>query len=247
MGRPESEPIRIGRLVIGSADEAADDGASMLAEQELLRSAAAGDQRSFDVLYHRHVSSLYRFFVRKGVTDEDAVDLTQQTFCQILTAFRSGQYRAEDSSPRGFVAYLARTAYRNWVAYLRREKSQRRQTRPASWDDEGEDILDTIPAEDTSPFEALAAVEDDATRKRLQEIVREVTTTLRPDYQRIIRLRYHDEMSYKDIAIQLSLPMGTVATHLARATTALQNALSHHPVVKEYLGYYRDRRPGKRA
>jgi RNA polymerase sigma-70 factor (ECF subfamily) len=50
--------------------------------------------------------------------------------------------------------------------------------------------------------------------------------TLRPEFRRLIVLRYLEDMSYEDIAEVVGLPLGTVKSHLHRARAALGRLLA---------------------
>ena len=56
--------------------------------------------------------------------------------------------------------------------------------------------------------------------------VRQCIEELPPDYRAVLVMRELEEMSYKDIAEAVSVPIGTVMSRLARARARLQNCLS---------------------
>ena len=49
------------------------------------------------------------------------------------------------------------------------------------------------------------------------ELVRMFVTKLPAKYQRLVKLRYFDELSYEEIAKELDAPLGTVKAQLHRA------------------------------
>ena len=49
---------------------------------------------------------------------------------------------------------------------------------------------------------------------------------LKPDYQKVIHLRYFKEMSYNEIADYLKEPLGTVKVRLLRARQLLAEIIS---------------------
>ena len=54
-------------------------------------------------------------------------------------------------------------------------------------------------------------------KKQKKEDMREVVSKLKPRYQKLIELRYYQELSYEEISVELSLPLGTVKAQLFRA------------------------------
>ena len=49
------------------------------------------------------------------------------------------------------------------------------------------------------------------------ELVRIFVDKLPPKYQRLVKLRYFDELSYDEIATELEAPLGTIKAQLHRA------------------------------
>ena len=49
------------------------------------------------------------------------------------------------------------------------------------------------------------------------EIVQMFVNKLPAKYQKLVRLRYFDELSYEEIAVELDAPLGTVKAQLHRA------------------------------
>ena len=49
------------------------------------------------------------------------------------------------------------------------------------------------------------------------ELIQMFVTKLPAKYQRLVRLRYFDELSYEEIATELEAPLGTVKAQLHRA------------------------------
>ena len=51
--------------------------------------------------------------------------------------------------------------------------------------------------------------------------MREVVSTLKPRYKRIIELRFFEEFSYEEISQEMDIPLGTVKAQLFRAKELL--------------------------
>ena len=66
-------------------------------------------------------------------------------------------------------------------------------------------------------------------REQNIERLRHLVTSLRPQYQKLVQLRYFDELSYEEISVELALPMGTVKAQLFRARNMLQELLRESP------------------
>jgi len=154
-------------------------------------------------LIDAHYDSLYRYAYRLSGSAADADDLTQEAFAKALT--RLGQLR----QPERAKAWLFRIL-RN--AYLHRMRDHRRH-RMVPLDSVGD-----LPEDGT---EAAAEIDPAA----LQEALNELDETFRTP----LILFYFEDFSYRDIAEQMELPIGTVMSRLARAKGYLRSRLSPHP------------------
>jgi RNA polymerase sigma-70 factor (ECF subfamily) len=57
------------------------------------------------------------------------------------------------------------------------------------------------------------------------EKMRLVVSELKPRYRKLVELRYFEEYSYDEIALELDLPLGTVKAQLYRARDILSSVM----------------------
>lgn len=69
-------------------------------EQLLIREAIEGEEEAFIQLYHQHVQALYRFVYSKTNNQQDAEDITSETFLQALKNLRS---------------FSGKSTFKNWL------------------------------------------------------------------------------------------------------------------------------------
>ena len=151
-------------------------------------------------LIDAHYEALYRYAYRLSGKAADAEDLTQETFSKAFS--RIGQLRDHERA-KGWLFRILRNAY------LHRVRDDRRH-RIVPLDGVG-DLPDRQPEE---------GLEIDSAQ--LQKVLNELDETFRTP----IILYYFEEFSYRDIADQMSLPIGTVMSRLARAKSYLRQRLS---------------------
>jgi RNA polymerase sigma-70 factor (ECF subfamily) len=161
-----------------------------------MRSAGDGVRELIDA----HYESLYRYAYRLCGTAADAEDLTQEAFSKALARFP--QLR----EPERAKAWLFRIL-RN--AYLHRVRDDRRH-RVVPLDSVGE-----VPS--ATSAQSLPELEPG----ELQAALDELDETFRTP----IILYYFEDFSYRDIAEQMDLPIGTVMSRLARAKAYLRTRL----------------------
>jgi len=162
----------------------------------------AGSQAGLAELIDSHYDSLYRYAYRLSGTSADAEDLTQETFGKAIVSLE--QLRDAEKA-RGWLYRILRNAYLHRV---RDEK--RRRCVPL-------DSLGDLAAE---KVETVAEIDPGALQAALNELDETFRTPL--------ILFYFEDFSYRDIAEQLELPIGTVMSRLARAKAYLRRRLAQY-------------------
>lgn len=169
-----------------------------------------GDQDAVRALVSRHERSVYNLLARMLRDPGLAEDLAQETF---VRAFR---HLATFDRRYKFSNWLLRIAHNAGIDAIRR----RRPDLVSMDDDERHRSL----------AETAAAPGSDALRRLEQRDLGQALETamarLRPDYRRLVVLRYQEELSYEEIAEITGLPIGTVKSNLHRARAEMAVTLS---------------------
>ena len=155
-------------------------------------------KRGVGELVGAHYEALYRYAFRLSGSAADADDLTQETFCKAQEQF------AQLRDPGRAKNWLFRIL-RN--VYLHRVRSEK-PGRVVSLDSVG----------DVPQAEADPGIE---TERDLRTALGELSE----DWRTPIILFYFEGFSYRDIAEQMDLPLGTVMSRLARAKAFLRQRL----------------------
>jgi RNA polymerase sigma-70 factor (ECF subfamily) len=158
-----------------------------------------GSQRSVQKLVDEHYRSLYGYAFRLTGSAVDAEDLTQETFCQ--AQLKLGQLR-DLRRARAWLFSILRNAYLHRARALRQHPS-------VSLESVGE-----LPEPTPEPL-------PDVDPEQLQQALNELPEVFRT----AVILFYFEEFSYRDIAEQMDLPIGTVMSRLARAKSHLRARL----------------------
>jgi RNA polymerase sigma-70 factor (ECF subfamily) len=159
--------------------------------------------RSVQQLVDAHYLGLYRYAYRLTGSSADAEDLTQEAFCKAQSQF--GQLRDETRAKAWLFSIL-----RN--GYLHRIRNQKQQ-RAVSLESVGD-----LPCSPPGPLPEIDP-------EQLQEALNELDEVFRTP----IILYYFEDFSYRDIAEQMDLPIGTVMSRLARAKAHLRARLQPAP------------------
>jgi RNA polymerase sigma factor (sigma-70 family) len=171
-----------------------------------LAGAVADVGPSFEQIVDAHYAPLYRFAMSMCRQQATAQDLVQHTFLQWA---RKGDTLRDKSKIK---TWLFTTLYREWLGIARKE--QRHEAVEFDPERHGEAVEDAgdPPAVDSATLQ-----------KALEE--------LDPSYRAPVVLFYLKELSYKEIADILEVPIGTVMSRLSRGKHALRKILRRHPDV----------------
>jgi len=134
-----------------------------------------------------------------GGSQADAEDLTQEAFCQ--AQMKLGQLR-DAACTRAWLFSILRNTYLHRLRDRKRE-----QLMPLDW-------LGELPERLPDPLPEVSP-------EQLQEALNELPEVFRTP----VILYFFDEFSYRDIAEQMDLPMGTVMSRLARGKSYLRARL----------------------
>jgi RNA polymerase sigma-70 factor (ECF subfamily) len=175
-------------------------------DAQLVARALHGSQDAYRDLVERHGRTVLNLVARMVREDGVAEELAQDAFVKAFSALRSF-----DPSYK-FSNWILRIAHNTAIDYLRRARPDM-----VSFDAEspGHGVADAlIDDRERSPL-------DRAVHQGLREDLEAALGQLRPEYRRLVIMRYLEDLSYEEIADTLGLPLGTVKSHLHRARAAL--------------------------
>lgn len=164
------------------------------------------DAGSFEELAMPLFAPLYNFAHWLTQNREEAEDLVQESYAKAL---------------KGFASFTPGTNFRAWMyrivrnTFLSSRSGLKAAMVPLEEEESGQAAL---PAITQTPESLLLALAD-------QERIRGALEQLPLPYREIILLCDLEEMSYREIAATLSLPLGTVMSRLSRARAAMRELL----------------------
>jgi RNA polymerase sigma-70 factor (ECF subfamily) len=174
-------------------------------DQDLIRRARRGDLPAFGAIVKRYQGSVYNVCYRFMKERQLAEDLTQDTF------MRAHQRLDSYDDTRPFGPWIRRVAANLCINDLNRNKQ----------------LVFSLNEQRDTPNEQLKRGPEEAQLKREQRHrVREAILELPAHYRAVIELRHFQELSYKEIASALSIPLSDVKSHLYRARQALARRLA---------------------
>jgi RNA polymerase sigma-70 factor (ECF subfamily) len=163
------------------------------------------DQQAYAELMKRYKRPVYHMILKMVRNVDDAEDLTIEAFAK---AFKNLARFKKDYT---FSTWLFRIATNNAIDFIRKKKLDTMSLDTTYKDDDGASI--SIDVEDEKNLNP----QEEAIKAQKIELVRIFVDKLPPKYQRLVKLRYFDELSYEEIAKELEAPLGTIKAQLHRA------------------------------
>lgn len=178
-----------------------------LTDEDLVRRFADGDNGAFEVLLMRHKDRVYAYILNLVHDDSVADDIFQETFIKVITTLKQGRYYDAGNK---FVGWLMRIAHNKTMDYYRNLAAEK----TISNDDYADiDLLNNVDLCDTSSQEVMD-------REEVFCGVEQLIDTLPEDQRRIVKMRYYQDLSFKEIADLESISINTA---LGRMRYALIN------------------------
>lgn len=177
-----------------------------ITDDELVSRYANGENEAFASLLNRHNKRIFSYILFY-VKDEDvANDIFQDTFFRAITVIRQHRYSANDK----FFSFLCRVAHNLIIDYFRARKSENQV---------GEECLDYANVLQQADLQD-ANVEDKLVASQILKDVKKLMNEL-PDSQReIVRMRFYENLSFKEIAELTNISINTA---LGRMRYAIMN------------------------
>jgi RNA polymerase sigma-70 factor (ECF subfamily) len=182
---------------------------TQLADGELVQTAVAGRESSFEELVRRYQRPIAAYVYRMVGDYDAALDLTQEVFIKVYNSL--SRYRAEFK----FSTWIYKIAHNAAIDHLRRH-AVREQAMTTSVDGERREVM--IESRRLTP-------EQESERKERRTEIESVVQLLPSSYRELIVLRHSHDLSYDEMAEVTGLPLGTVKNRLFRAREAMRDLL----------------------
>lgn len=190
-------------------------------DYSLVLKAIDGDQKAFAQLLSRYRQSVFHAILKMVRNREDAEDLT-------LEAFGKAFNKLSSYTPNyAFSTWLFKIAINNCIDYMRKKRLH-----TLSLDE-------PIEAGSKQDFSEMARSntrdpEAEMIREQRVDVLRQIIGGLNDKYRLMVELRYYEQLSYEEIAVELNIPLGTVKAQLFRAKQ-LMSAQLQRPGATAYV------------
>ena len=182
----------------------------------LIRRCLAGDAAAWEQLVRQHNRRVYNLCYRFTGSADDAQDLAQEVFIKMYRTL--GSYEAGKGA---FVTWLTTMTRNLLVDHFRKSKMERLTDSIEA----GSDQQDSLPISERLADHAPAPDAHVLGRER-RTMVQAALEKLSPELRETVILRDLQDMDYREIALVLKVPEGTVKSRINRGRTELARLLS---------------------
>ncbi len=190
----------------------------------LVERTVAGDQRAFELLVIKYQRRIQRLIGRM-VRDVDLVeDIAQETFIRAYRALH--QFRGDAQ----FYTWLYRIAVntaKKTLMELKHDPTVSESSFRSSDDEDETSRPRNEPTSDETPESVLAA-------KEIAAVVNAAIEALPEDLRQAVNLREIEGLTYEEIAVAMSCPIGTVRSRIFRAREAISAKI--RPMLENQIG-----------
>ena len=178
-----------------------------------------GNEEALSLLLERYQKDLYSFIFYKVMDEDLANDLFQDTFMKIIITLKEKRYNEEGK----FNLWAKRIAY-NLIIDHYRFKNKYQKISETTYENEEFSIFDLI-------REPSENIEDQLVSKQIHQDLSRMLYLLPETQQEIIKLRFFDGLSFKEIAEQTNTSINTTLGRVRYALINLRKIMEENNIV----------------
>lgn len=183
-----------------------------LQDEELIKASQDGKDTAFRELMLRYMGPIFNFSKQYSKTDEDAEDITQDTF------FKAWRHIKRFDASKAFKPWLYAIARNTALDHIKRKRASAFSELDS--DETDTQFADTL--EDDGPLPP-----DIFERQELAVEIARSMDSLHPDHRAVLVMHYREELTFNEIADIMNKPMNTVKSWHRRALAKLRTMLMH--------------------
>lgn len=179
-----------------------------LTDDELVCLYAEGNNEAFDTLLNKYQSRLFSYIYYVVRNEDVANDLFQETFLKALVRIQKGQYRSNGK----FNAWITRIAHNLIMDHFR---SKEQENLVSNGEADYDIFNSTLLSEHT--------VEDQMLIAQSLTDAKNIMSCLPPSQSEVVRMRFYENMSFKEIADKLGISINTALGRMRYAVINMRS------------------------
>ena len=185
---------------------------NILSDEFLIKKLKEGDKEAFEIIYEKYYMIAYRIFMNNFFNVQISEDATHDLFLKLRDKIKN--FDGIKCFKAWFIVVVRRFAY----DILRLSKKNKvNKSLNIFCDKDGECFLDNFCYSSSSDIELIE-------REELIEKIKKAFSKVPHVHQQMLDLYYLNDLSLKEIATKINLPLGTVKSRIARALIHFKSA-----------------------
>lgn len=180
-------------------------------DNEILSRISKGENSLFSEIVNEFKDKAFSLAFRILKNAQDAEDSLQEAFIRLYNALKNNSYKAESK----FSTYVYSVVYNTAVEFYRKINSKSFSVIS----------IDITEARYTDGDELLRNYQDINERQEISEIIKRYINNIPQQYSVILTMYFINELTLKEIADMLEMPVGTVKNRIFRAKEKLRELL----------------------
>lgn len=188
-------------------------------DSTLISEYKQGSEQALATLIQRHQKDLFSFIYYKLMDEDLANDIFQDTFMKIIVTLKEGRYNEEGK----FMLWAKRIAHNLIIDHFRL-KSKHSKVSETTYDNEEFSIFDLIAGKEENVEEKLVS-------QQIQNDLMKMLVCLPENQQEVIKLRFFDGLSFKEIAEQTNTSINTTLGRVRYALINLRKIMDENKII----------------
>lgn len=189
-----------------------------LTDEKLVRLYEGGNNKAFEILLVRYKSKVYSYIYMIVRNQELTEDIFQDTFIKAISTIQQGKYVESGK----FLAWINRIAHNLIIDHFRREKNEN----TFSADGVDYDVINDAKLTEKS-------IEDILSNEQVLNDVVQLVDCLPVSQQAVVRMRFFEDLSFKEIAEKTGVSINTALGRMRYALLNLRRIAAEHDVYLE--------------
>lgn len=190
-----------------------------LTDSLLISRYQKGDENALSILISRHQKELFSFIFYKLMDEELANDVFQDTFMKIIVSLKEGRYNDDGK----FILWAKRIAH-NLIIDHYRLKSKHIKVSETTYENEEFSIFDLLK-------ETEENIEERLITNQIYDDLMKMIVFLPENQQEVIKLRFFDGLSFKEIAEQTNTSINTTLGRVRYALINMRKIMEENQII----------------
>jgi len=188
-----------------------------LTDEQLICQFVNGDNQAFDSLLTRHKNRVFTYILLVVRNRDLADDIFQETFIKVIMTIKQGRYTETGK----FYAFVTRIAHNLIIDHFRRERNEN----TVSNEEFGDvDLFNNVKLCEENIEEVLV-------KNQVYSDVNKLIRHLPDNQQEVIRLRYYEDYSFKEIADMTGVSINTALGRMRYAVLNMRRMAEENNIL----------------